>query len=68
MSVSETTDPNPYRRSETQDAERAVRAHHAATSGAAMAATAALTSAYAIGWRAGRRTRGPMARLLGRRT
>ncbi|MFI8825680.1 hypothetical protein [Streptomyces sp. NPDC053431] len=45
----------------------AVRSHKAVTGGAAMGATAAITGAYALGRRSGRRSRGPVARLLGRR-
>jgi hypothetical protein len=67
MTVSETSDQNEYGRREARDVERAVHPHHEPPSGA-MGATAALTSAYAIGWRAGRRGRGPVARLLGLRS
>ncbi|MFJ9809174.1 hypothetical protein ACIRTB_13195 [Streptomyces sp. NPDC101158] len=45
----------------------AVRHHKAVAGGAAVSATAALTGAYALGHRAGRRSRGPLARLLGGR-
>ncbi|MFI1658873.1 hypothetical protein ACH4ZU_28790 [Streptomyces sp. NPDC020472] len=45
----------------------AVRSLTAVTAGAAVSATAAITAAYALGRRAGRRGRGPVARLFGRR-
>ncbi|WOX20313.1 hypothetical protein [Streptomyces solicathayae] len=44
----------------------AVRSHKAATGGAVVGATAAITGAYALGRRARRRS-GPLARLLGSR-
>ncbi|WP_093877849.1 hypothetical protein [Streptomyces sp. TLI_105] len=45
----------------------AVRSLTAVTAGAAVSATAAVTAAYALGRRAGRRGRGPVARLFERR-
>ncbi|MFF0558601.1 hypothetical protein [Streptomyces sp. NPDC004266] len=45
----------------------AVRSLTVVTAGAAVSATAAITAAYALGRRAGRRGRGPVARLFGRR-
>ncbi|MFF5971120.1 hypothetical protein ACFY7C_06285 [Streptomyces sp. NPDC012769] len=45
----------------------AVRARKAVSGGAAVSAAAALTGAYALGRRAGLRSRGPISRLTGGR-
>ncbi|MEU3468976.1 hypothetical protein ABZ716_13810 [Streptomyces sp. NPDC006687] len=45
----------------------AIRARKALAAGAATAGAAALTTAYTLGHRSGRRTRGPLSRLTGGR-